>query len=91
MVKVKFFTLLREASGLTEDVIEGAVSVNKIIEILKTRYGEKFRKALFAEDGSLKKIYQVVVNGRTIDLEESGSRILSDKDVISFLPPVGGG
>ena len=91
MVKLKFFTLLREAAGKSDDQILEEITLKDLIEQIKLRYGLKFNKALFDENGALKTLYQVVVNGRTINLEQSWKRILSNSDSVSFLPPVGGG
>ena len=91
MVKLKFFTLLREAAGKSDDQIPEEITLEDLVEQIKHRYGSKFNKALFDENGALKTLYQVVVNGRTINLEQSWERILTTSDSVSFLPPVGGG
>ena len=91
MVKLKFFTLLREAAGTKDDQISEDLTLEDLLEKIQHRYNPKFTKALFNENGQLKTIYQIVINGRTVNPEKSLKRVLTSSDSISFLPPVGGG
>jgi len=89
-VEVKLYTILREAAGFKETVVEGR-TVGEILNRLADRVGGKFRSMLFEDDGRLNKFYIVLLNGRNIVLSKGLDTPVSNGDVIAIFPPVGGG
>ncbi|MFW9990533.1 MAG: ubiquitin-like small modifier protein 1 [Candidatus Odinarchaeota archaeon] len=97
MVKVRFFTILREVTGTRElDVsLPSPVKVKDVLDHLANKFPELV--PLLFEDGSktiIKGYYQLVINGRTLrEVDDSMmmEHVLEEKDVLAILPPVGGG
>lgn len=89
-VTVRLFTSLRALTGVRETQVE-AGDVKELIDILTDRFGEKFRKMLLEPDGSLKRHFHVLVNGRHVRLLNDLQTTLSDGDIIAIFPPIGGG
>ncbi|MFX0169100.1 MAG: ubiquitin-like small modifier protein 1 [Candidatus Hodarchaeota archaeon] len=89
-VTVRMFTSLRALTGTRETELE-ASDVQEVIDILGNRFGEKFNQMLLEPDGSLKRYFHVLVNGRHIRLQQGLQTCLSDGDVVAIFPPIGGG
>jgi molybdopterin synthase sulfur carrier subunit len=87
---VRLFTALRILAGVRETQVE-ASNIQELIEILVTRFGEKFSQMLLEEDGSLKRYFHVLVNGRHIRLINGTQTTLEDGDIVAIFPPLGGG
>ena len=77
-VKVKYFASLREKAGINEELIsENFINSNDLYLFLKARY----QFSLKIED------IKVAINGEY----QSFDTLISDGDVITFIPPVAGG
>jgi len=84
MSRVKFFATLRDITGVREINVEGVKNIKELLEILYSRYGERFRKEMERKN-------MILVNGRNIlDLQGYETKI-EEEDEISIFPPVGGG
>ena len=83
-VTVKFFTTLRKAAGTNEVQIE-AKSVGELIKKLKKQFrsNEKFLKQL--------RISNLIVNNTNVNFLKGRATKLSNGDVITLFPPLGGG
>jgi MoaD family protein len=82
MVRVRFYTTLREAAGEKEAEIS-ADNVKQLIDRLNKKYGDNFRRAQAAC-----KIYR---NGSNIVFAKGRKTKLKDGDELDFLPPTAGG
>ncbi len=82
MAKIKFFTLLRKATG--EQAYESSArDVGTLLEEVRRRYGDEITRYL---DSCV-----VLVNGQNVG-HLSGKRTkLSPDDEVSLIPPVAGG
>ena len=77
-VNVKYFAALREATGLSEEVIEtNGQTVSSLFSHLKEKHDLKFKESHL----------KVAVNEEYVDF----SKNLSEQDTVVFLPPVAGG
>ncbi|MCD6276197.1 MAG: MoaD family protein [Thermoplasmata archaeon] len=84
MSRVKFFATLRDITGVREINVEGVKNIKELLEILYSRYGERFRKEMERKN-------MILVNGRNVlDLQGYETKI-EEEDEISIFPPVGGG
>ena len=77
-VKVKYFALIRELVGVSEEIIEVDVSTpSEVFSFLKEKHSFEF------EESNLK----VAIN----DEYANFSQTLSEMDTVVFIPPVAGG
>ncbi len=80
-ITVKYFALLREAVGVSEEALEipaDAATVGSVMQIVSGRHEKAF--------SSLKRI-RAAVNETMAPMGQP----LSDGDVVAFFPPVTGG
>ena len=93
-VSVRFFTSLRELTGKREEKLEFSeedVTVNKVLERLKERYGKPFVAYVYDKDGNVKGFLQFLINGRSASTLNGLETRLKNGDVLAIIPPVGGG
>ena len=96
IVKVLFFTSLREITGRREELIKltdkDNISIKVILEMLSNRFGQSFIDYIYsAKTKKVKGFLQFLVNGKSIQPLNSLQAKLTDGDVLAILPPVGGG
>ncbi len=93
MVKVRFFTLIREKAGVNEiDLsIDGEMTVVKLLELIQKKIGKQFLEGLLLKNGNLIDRAVVLVNGRNISHLRGFETIVKDGDEVSLFPPGGGG
>jgi MoaD family protein len=92
-VEVRYYTVLRE---ITENRFEKITlkpnsSVKDLINYLVEKYGEKFDSYIINSNMRLTRNISLVLNGVNIKELQGFNTLLDKDDVISFLPPVGGG
>lgn len=90
-VKVKFPSIFSKFTNGTKEVEVTALTLKETLEKLEEKFGEKFKQALFNEDGSLKRTINVLLNGRNVRFLNFQEVKLNDNDEISVIPAVGGG
>ena len=96
IVKVLFFTSLREITGKREELIElfdkEKISIALILEMLTKRFGNSFREYVYSpKTKRVRGFLQFLVNGKSIQPLNILQVNLKDGDVLAILPPVGGG
>ena len=93
-MKVKFFAYIRDDdyAGCRETEWPACDSLRVLGEELSKRYGEKFRKLYFSEDGTaFGDEIIVLVNGRRAEFLDGMGTKLSDSDTVLLFPVVAGG
>ncbi len=96
IVKVLFFTSLREITGIKEKIVEltsmDEMTIDKILEVLKNQYGKSFLEYIYdSKTNNVRGFLQFLVNGKSIPSPNVLTTKLNDGDVLAILPPVGGG
>ena len=92
-VEVRYYTMLRE---ITENRFEKITlkpnsSVKDLINYLVEKYGEKFDSYIFNSNKRFNRNISLILNGVNIQNLQGFNTLLDKNDIISFLPPVGGG
>ena len=93
-MKVKFFATFRDIVHLKELEINIDSSESQTVDKLLDDIIKKFptlQKELFNEDGTVKKLSHILVNGRNIIYLKGLQTELKASDEIALIPPVGGG
>jgi molybdopterin synthase catalytic subunit/molybdopterin synthase sulfur carrier subunit len=88
-IKVKFFKPLREITGKKEEEIHSLspITLEELLVNISQKYGKEFTEYMYNGRGKVRKLIQILINGRTKELETT----LRDGDTIVIFPPVGGG
>jgi MoaD family protein len=90
LIRVTFFSLIRDMTKERQIELPQAPSVKALLHLLADRYGDAFRaKILEGDDVSGELI--VLVNGRHIAHTGGGDTPLKEGDDVSIFPVVGGG
>ena len=89
-ITVKFFANFREAAGVDRVEIKDVKDVHDLLGALVARFGERLSKELL-EDKKPRKIVNLMVNGRGVDLQNELNKKLKDGDSVMIFPPVSGG
>jgi len=89
-VTLVFYTPISDLTGEKKVTLSfnEPVNLDEVIRKITRRYGEKFSRYFYNEEGVFHPQCLVLVNGQ-YSIEPS--RLLSDGDEISFIPPVAGG
>jgi sulfur-carrier protein len=88
---VKYFATIRSFTGEAERRIDDAsANLRELLAALAGRYGEPFRRAVFA-DAELSEAVIVLVNGRNVLYLQGLDTPLEDDDEVAIFPLVGGG
>jgi MoaD family protein len=96
IVKVLFFTSLREITGKREELIEllekDSITINLILLLLTKRFGKAFKNYVYStKTNNVRGFLQFLINGKSIQPSTIFQAKLKDGDVLAILPPVGGG
>jgi MoaD family protein len=89
-VTVNFFGALVKITGEKTSTVE-ALTLQDTINALTAKYGEPFKNRLYDNKGNLTRFVNIYVNGKDVRFLGGLSAQLTDKDVVSFIPAVGGG
>jgi MoaD family protein len=97
IVKVLFFTSLREITGKKEESLKFAVkdkvTINMILKMLNERYGTPFEEYIYdPKTHNVRGFLQFLINGKSLSSFNNAIETkLDEGDVLAILPPVGGG
>ncbi|MHA1952825.1 MAG: MoaD family protein [Candidatus Heimdallarchaeaceae archaeon] len=89
-IKLITFTGIKQIIG-EKQIDFSAKSVEDLINKLEEKYGTAFSNELFDEEGNIKKIYRIVVNGRNINILDGFKTKLKDDDMVAIMPAIAGG
>jgi len=92
-VLVKFFASLAEIIGERDTSInlEAKSNIEDLFKKLARKYPQKFQSTIFDSNGTIKTSYKILLNEQSIEIQNLSKISLKDKDIIAFLPPIGGG
>jgi len=92
-VEVKLYAMLREiASKKLEKVdLPEKASVRDLIDFLISEYGDEFASYIYDSEKQVRNYLSYMINGVNINSLDGFETTLKGGDVISLLPPVGGG
>jgi len=92
-VEVRYYTVLREITDKRSERVElrENSSVIDLVQVLIMKYGESFSSYIYDTNQGLRNHVSYMVNGVNVNKRKGFDTLLHDKDVFSFLPPVGGG
>ena len=92
-VDVKLYTMLREIAGKKSETVALPLksTVRDLVDLLVERYGEAFSKYIYNNEKQIRSFHSYMLNGVNIKRLEGFETMLKEGDVLSILPPVGGG
>ena len=92
-VDVKLYTMLREIAGKkTENVaLPPKSTVRDLVDLLVERYGEKFARYIYNSEKQVRSYHSYMLNGVNINNLDGFDTMLKNGDILSILPPAGGG
>ena len=92
-VEVKYYAMLREATGKRREVVEIPVksSVGDLVSLLSERYGGDFTRYVYDDEKQVRDYLSFMLNGVNINSLEGFGTPLKAGDTLAILPPVGGG
>jgi len=92
-VEVKFYAMLREATGRRKESVELAEksTVGDLVSLLSERYGGDLTHFIYDDRGRVRNYLSFMLNGYNIYSLDGFDTLLSENDVVAILPPVGGG
>lgn len=92
-VEVRYYAILRELAGKRFErvVLPNGSSVRDVIDLLVKRYGEEFERYIYDSEKRLRGYLSYMLNGVNINSLKGFETPLRDGDILSLLPPVGGG
>ena len=92
-IQVRFIATLRHVLGVKSVDLEipRPMKLLEVLNLLAEKYGEKFRKAIFDENGKVKSEFLILVNDAEISVLNEINTEISDGDVITLLPTIHGG
>ena len=89
-IKLITFTGIKQIIG-EKQIDFSAKSVEDLINKLVEKFGTAFSNELFDDEGKIKKIYRIVVNGRNINILDGFQTKLKDDDMVAIMPAIAGG
>lgn len=92
-VEVKFYAMLREATGKKREVVElpEKSSVGDLMDLLVGQYGGDFGRYIYDEEKRVRDYLSFMLNGINVNSLKGFDTVLSHGDILAILPPVGGG
>lgn len=94
MIKVRYFTTLRELAGTKEEELEvkGGSSLAELVEKVSLKYGEEaFDYLHVKKSGKIDPSIHFLVNGVPAHNLHGFETELKEGDVVAIIPPIGGG
>ncbi|MGD2200991.1 MAG: MoaD family protein [Candidatus Bathyarchaeota archaeon] len=92
-VEVKYYAMLREASGRKMEDIElpEGSSVGDLMDVVVGKYGEDFYRYVYDGQKRVRDYLSFMLNGINVNSMDGFETPVRDGDVLAILPPVGGG
>ena len=92
-IEVKYYAMIRDKAGKkTEKVtLPSKSSVKDLVEILIECYGDEFENYIYNNEKQIRDYLSFMLNGVNVNSLSGFETLLSDGDVVSLLPPIGGG
>jgi len=90
-ITVIFPSVLTSATGGEKEVKVSASSLKDALNLLASRYGEKFKGRIFDSSGGVRRLLNFYVNGKNIQHLGGIDVHLEDGDEVSIIPAVAGG
>ena len=89
-IQVRFIATLRHLLGVKSVDLEipRSMKLLEVLNMLAEKNGEKFRKAVFDENGKVKSEFLILVNDAEISVLNGLNTEISDGDVITLLPTI---
>jgi molybdopterin synthase sulfur carrier subunit len=89
MVTIRYFGPFRDLTKTAEEEVPGGQTVRDLLALLEARYGETFSPSEKPVPVAGRLI--LLVNGRHVQHLDGLDTYLSDQDVLSVFPLIGGG
>ncbi len=92
-VEVRYYAIMRELAGKRFErvVLPEGSSVRDLIDLLVKRYGEGFERYIYDGEKRLRSYLSYMLNGVNVNSLKGLETPLRDGDILSLLPPIGGG
>ena len=94
-ITLQFHSVLRGIIGEREDTIDlsNDVTIEEALTTILNTYAHHFRDYIHDEQGSIQLVFgsAILINGRSITTLQGLQTKLEEGDVISIIPPGGGG
>jgi MoaD family protein len=92
-IEVRYYTVLREITGnrFEKITLKPNSSVKDLLNYLVEKNGDKFDSYIYNSNRRFTRNISLILNGENIQNLQGFNTKLDNNDVISFLPPVGGG
>ena len=89
-VKITFYGALVTVTQMK--TVEVDVSeLKEALDILSSKYGERFKDRLYDEKGKVRRFINLYVNGKDVRFLNQLNTQLKEGDNVSIIPAVGGG
>ena len=92
-ISIKYYAMLREATDKKTEIINipEKSSISDLLDFLVERYNKKLSRYIYDSEKKLKDYISFMLNGININSLNGIETTLKDGDILSLLPPVGGG
>jgi MoaD family protein len=92
-VEVRYYTVLREITGNRSEkvTLKPKSVIQDLLNYLVEKHGETFESYVYSGNNRLNRNISLMLNGVNIRNIQGFKTPLDKDDIISFLPPVGGG
>lgn len=92
-VTVKYFTTLREITGMREELVEveEGTTILQLMQNLAKKHGTEFKKYVFENDNTPKDFLQFLIDGQSTTTMQGNDTELREGVKVAVIPPVGGG
>ncbi|MGD2142432.1 MAG: MoaD family protein [Candidatus Bathyarchaeota archaeon] len=90
---MRYYAMLREAAGRKKEMIElpEKASVGDLMNLVVGKYGDDFYRYVYDGQKRVRDYLSFMLNGINVNSINGFETQLKDGDVLSVLPPVGGG
>lgn len=92
-VEVKLYAMLREIASKKMEIVHlpEKSSIRDLIDFLISEHGDEFANYIYDSGKQVRNYLSYMINGVNINSLNGFETMLKEGDVVSLLPPVGGG